>query len=481
MSTSSEKSRDRNEDLLEWYRRHLEKENDKKEKLKKFADEATMVLIRAPDCKLQISKFIQMYEKEYDSRIYVSDYGFGNFTELFRGMPETFIVTHKHIDWDDIPRGGQIQLTESVRRVATADREEILKHHEKLGQFEIELLQLRNVMWGRGRVTVTELSNKYGRFFGRQFKAADYGFACLRHMLEFLPHIVKLEDTKPLATITWQHSTDEDTESDTDTDSDKDTESDDNDEDTEKSKETKSDEDTENNVNTDKNEDTDNDEDTENDEDIENDEDTDVDNAAALFAKTCNDVMNKSELIAEFAAECVELMTTTESGSMPFIKFSDRYSEHFERQCRATDYGFEDLEDLFRAIPDTVEIIEDKGSRYVPPHLRRGPGRMVQLTKMAALSVIDLPKTPDALEVVDVQDEEKGSKEDGGQEEEEEDVPISAMEAKAAIDLLKKYLRQCEDSKPDVDSLKLGEIDRFVTKRNLEYLKQTSLTRFYKK
>ena len=65
-------------------------------------------------------------------------------------------------------------------------------------------------------------------------------------------------------------------------------------------------------------------------------------------------------------------------------------------------------------------------------------------------------------------------------EEEEEHIPVSGWDAKAAIDTLKKYLRQCEDSKPDVESLKLGEINRFVTKKNIDSLKQTTLTRFFK-
>ena len=55
-------------------------------------------------------------------------------------------------------------------------------------------------------------------------------------------------------------------------------------------------------------------------------------------------------------------------------------------------------------------------------------------------------------------------------EEEEEYIPVSGWDAKAAIDTLKKYLRQCEDSKPDVESLKLGEINRFVTKKNIDSL-----------
>ena len=48
-------------------------------------------------------------------------------------------------------------------------------------------------------------------------------------------------------------------------------------------------------------------------------------------------------------------------------------------------------------------------------------------------------------------------------EEEEENIPVSEWDAKAAIDTLKKYLRQCEDSKPEIESLKLCEINRFVS------------------
>ena len=113
-------------------------------------------------------------------------------------------------------------------------------------------------------------------------------------------------------------------------------------------------------------------------------------------------MMVKSELVAEFAEECVELLTASRKGWIPFIEFCERYYEHFERRCRATDYGFEDLEDLFRAIPNAVTIVEDKGARYVPPHLRQGPGRRVQLTRCAMFSDMDLPEL--SLEVVDVKE-----------------------------------------------------------------------------
>ena len=127
------------------------------------------------------------------------------------------------------------------------------------------------------------------------------------------------------------------------------------------------------------------------------------------FAQKCMEVRDKGESIAEFAQECVELMMTTENGSMPFRDFDQRYFEHFERQCRASDYGFDFLTDLFRAIPGTVKIIEDKGSRYVPSHLKRGLGMiMVQLTESAALSGMDFPELcnemSDSLEVIDVEE-----------------------------------------------------------------------------
>ena len=158
MSTSSEKSRDRNEDLLEWYRRHLEKENDKKETLKKFSGECIQVLTLSPDCKLPFNKFTQMYESEFDKSIYVSDYGFGSLTDLFRGLPETLIVTHKYVDWDGSEYRGQIQLTESVRRNAITDRRKKLRNHPALKVFERELVHLRNILHGR-RVTIVEFGN----------------------------------------------------------------------------------------------------------------------------------------------------------------------------------------------------------------------------------------------------------------------------------------------------------------------------------
>ena len=46
--------------------------------------------------------------------------------------------------------------------------------------------------------------------------------------------------------------------------------------------------------------------------------------------------------------------------------------------------------------------------------------------------------------------------------EDEEETAVSGLEAKSAIETLKKYLRQCEDCKSDVGSMKLGEIDLFV-------------------
>ena len=118
-----------------------------------------------------------------------------------------------------------------------------------------------------------------------------------------------------------------------------------------------------------------------------------------------------------------------------------------------------------------------------------------------ALSGLDCPELckemPESQVVVDVQEEgdqdehklqvgnelETDDSVESGEGEEKyvDDVQVSGMEVKAAIDLIKEYFGQFEDSKLDVDSLKLGDIDRFVTKRNVATLKQTTLTRFFKK
>ena len=360
MSTSSEESLKRTEEINDYFRRRYEmSKRPMEDKLSEFSEQAIQILILSPDCLLTFPHFISMYEREFERQLFCSDYKCESFTDLFNKMPEIFRVTHKHIDYEGIPRGGLVQLSDSVRRDATANREKKMKNHPKLLLFEKELVQLRNVMQGR-RITIVDLSNLYGRHFRRPFKAANYGFASFKHMLEFLPHFVKIEDTKPHAIITWvppQQSTKEDTESDKDASSDEEANSD---EGTKSEEDSESDdEDNENEENTKSDKDTENDEDTENDDDTENndstesddqDADTELEETSTPFANKCEEVTDKSELMADFCEECVELLMAMGNRSMRFRDFPKRYFEHFDKQCRATDYGFEDFEDLLGAV-----------------------------------------------------------------------------------------------------------------------------------
>ena len=76
-------------------------------------------------------------------------------------------------------------------------------------------------------------------------------------------------------------------------------------------------------------------------------------------------------------------------------------------------------------------------------------------------------KIPDSTEVVDVQAEdgqdqngnEPGTDSEAEDSVDEDDVPVSGMEAKAAIDLLRKYLSKGKYTSQDVDLMMLGEID----------------------
>ena len=110
------------------------------------------------------------------------------------------------------------------------------------------------------------------------------------------------------------------------------------------------------------------------------------------FAEECADVRDKAELKAEFARDCTELLLTVTNCSIPLQNFDERYVEHFARQCRPSDYGFARLEDLFRAVPETVRVAGDQ----------------IQLTEPAALSNVVFPELQngmlDPVVVIDVEE-----------------------------------------------------------------------------
>ena len=320
------------------------------EKKEEFSQEAIQVLILAPSCHLTYAKFTQWYTILFKRPVKVLDYGCSSLMTLFSSVPET--VTYG---------GSWVQLTESIRSDAARKRK---KYHPNLALLENELVQLRNVLEGR-RITMTMLCSCYERRFGRQFKAADFGYSRMKHMLELLPHLVEIEDTKPHATITLLPQPNHEDESTSTRNGEESTES-----------EEESAQSEENNTET------------------ESDEEG---TESISFALKCVEVPDKGELVAEFAEECVELLMATETRSMSLRKFRDMYLAYFEKQCRATDYGFKDLEELFGAIPNIVKITGEKGSRFVKRYCR-----VVQLTSSATLIGMDLPELSDSLEVIDV-------------------------------------------------------------------------------
>jgi len=77
-----------------------------------------------------------------------------------------------------------------------------------------------------------------------------------------------------------------------------------------------------------------------------------------------------------FAKEVVELLRHMPELCISFHKFIPAYHQHFGRQCRVGSYGMSKLIELFEAIPDTVEIIED------------GEEKTLQLTKDKMIWVV---------------------------------------------------------------------------------------------
>ena len=66
-------------------------------------------------------------------------------------------------------------------------------------------------------------------------------------------------------------------------------------------------------------------------------------------------------------------------------------------------------------------------------------------------------------------------------DEDEEEVPVSDMDAKSVIETLERYLRQKEDCRPDIGSMKLSEIKLFVNNKSINSRKQPSIDRFLNK
>ena len=65
--------------------------------------------------------------------------------------------------------------------------------------------------------------------------------------------------------------------------------------------------------------------------------------------------------------------------------------------------------------------------------------------------------------------------------ENEEDILVSNSEAALAIETLQRYLRQREDCKSDVSSMKIGEVKLFLKANKSKSYKQSAINRFLNK
>ncbi|XP_013410407.1 meiosis regulator and mRNA stability factor 1 isoform X2 [Lingula anatina] len=83
------------------------------------------------------------------------------------------------------------------------------------------------------------------------------------------------------------------------------------------------------------------------------------------------------ERTRQFALEVVDLLKHSPQCDMPFNKFIPAYHHHFGKQCKVSDYGFTKLLELFEAIPDTVEIVEEPGD-----------DKIIRLTEKELLKVL---------------------------------------------------------------------------------------------
>ena len=73
------------------------------------------------------------------------------------------------------------------------------------------------------------------------------------------------------------------------------------------------------------------------------------------------DKNNNGEKIEEFARECIEVLIQAPDCQMLMKKFAKRYEEHFKKPLNRDQYGFKSLTDLFRAMPQTLEV----GHKYI--------------------------------------------------------------------------------------------------------------------
>ena len=94
-----------------------------------------------------------------------------------------------------------------------------------------------------------------------------------------------------------------------------------------------------------------------------------IDKITQRFKDSSMEDKTNREKIEEFARECTEVLIQAPDCKMLIKKFAKRYEEHFKKPVNQDQYGFKSLTDLFRAVPQTLEV----GHKYILfPTSKRG-------------------------------------------------------------------------------------------------------------
>ena len=105
-----------------------------------------------------------------------------------------------------------------------------------------------------------------------------------------------------------------------------------------------------------------------------------------LFAQKCSQVLGKVERIKQFTEEVVELLMMTSTFNIQYVKFTERYQDHFKKALRMFDYGSTGLIHLIDALPtDSVTVLNRQS-----PHEEDW---LIQLDDQACANFVTLQDT----------------------------------------------------------------------------------------
>ena len=146
-----------------------------------FARECAELVMSIPGNKMALKEFASSYRRYFGRQLKVSDYGHEKMIQLLEAVNET-----AKLFWQDKERF--IGLTYSARQL------------HLFGQDLVELLEAQP----KRSIRLEHFATTYTRYFSKQFKPANHGYAKLREMLEDLPNIVQVKGINPNAFVTLQ-------------------------------------------------------------------------------------------------------------------------------------------------------------------------------------------------------------------------------------------------------------------------------------